>query len=130
MAYRSEKGFLPEDEIWAAVALLQLRFPNGAFTKVKIMQKLGSEGLNEVTDRELLNALLDEGCIADMPPSSGKSRMLCQVSPGRFRLFRPGDLTHPGRVWRGKMSKSLPNWEAIPPQFRFLLGWYELWVQE
>jgi hypothetical protein len=87
--------------------------------------------LAEGIERGTLSAHLDQHCIANVPPSSGKYRMLYETTPGgSLRLFRPGDLTHPGRVQRRKPSKIVPKREEIPQQYWQLLDWYESWCKE
>jgi hypothetical protein len=81
--------------------------------------------------RNTLSAHLDQHCVANVPPSSGKYRMLYETTPGgSLRLFRPGDLTHPARVPQRKPSKIVPKREEIPQQYWQLLDWYEVWSKE
>lgn len=119
------------DRIWIATALLHRQNPSQAqFTKDEIRQKLESEGLSEGVERGSLNAHLKEHCVANVPPSSGKYRMLFEPTPGNLRLFCPGDLTHPARIQQRKPSKSIPRREEIPPKYWLLLDWYEKWSKE
>src|SRR5260370_24605547 len=46
--------------------------------------------------------------------------MFFKVSGGTYRLFRPGDDSHPDR--KGKMA---PHREELPAQYHNLLDWYE-----
>lgn len=120
------------DRIWIATALLHQEFCIRAdFTKDEIRQKLQDAGLAEGVERGTLSAYLDQHCVANVPPSSGKYRMLYETSPGgNLRLFRPGDLTHPDRVPRRKPSKIVPRREEIPQHYWQLLDWYEVWCRE
>jgi hypothetical protein len=120
------------DRIWIATALLHQEFClRGDFKKDEIRKKLEEEGLAEGIERSTLSAHLDQHCVANVPPSSGKYRMLYETTPGgNLRLFRPGDLTHPARVPRRKPSKILPKREEIPPQYWSLLDWYETWIKQ
>jgi len=50
-------------------------------------------------------------CVANRPPSPARYRMLLETSPGRRRLFRPGDVYHPER----EGGKSVPRvFEDLP----------------
>jgi hypothetical protein len=119
---------LVADRIWIATALLHRQFTTRTdFSKAEIRQKLEAEGLAEGVERGTLNAHLDEHCVANVTPSTGKYRMLFETAPGNLRLFCPGDLTHPGRIQRRKQSKSVPRREQIPPQYWPLLSWYDTW---
>jgi hypothetical protein len=116
------------DRIWIATALLHQERPELAtFTKDEIRHKLKEEGLDEGVKEGSINAHLKEHLIANVAPSSGKYRMLFEARPGRLRLFRSGDLTHPGRIQPRKPSKSVPLKEEIPTKYWSLLDWYEDW---
>jgi hypothetical protein len=132
MNTQSPVEILITDRIWIATALLHQKFPlRTDFKKDEIRQKLQDEGLAEGIERGTLSAHLDQHCVANVPPSSGKYRMLYETTPGgSLRLFRPGDLTHPGRVQRRKPSKIVPKREEIPQQYWQLLDWYETWTKE
>ena len=87
--------------------------------------------MTEGVERSTLSAHLDQHCIANVPPSSGKYRMLYETTPGgNLRLFCLGDLTHPARAPRRKPSKILPRREEIPRQYWPLLDWYETWSKQ
>ena len=49
-----------------------------------------------------VDAHLNEHCVANVPPSAGESRIFFEPTPGNLRLFRPGDLIHPGRIQGAK----------------------------
>src|ERR1035441_6516182 len=98
---------LVADRIWIATALLHLEFPSRpAFGKAEILEKMETQGLSSDVERGTLNAHLDQHLVANVPPSSGKYRMLFELAPGRLRLFRPGDLTHPARMQLRRDRKS------------------------
>lgn len=83
------------DRIWIAAALLQKAHPSrAAFGKNEILKRLETEGLAAGVERGTLNAHLHQHLVANLPPSSGKYRMLFETPEGKLRLFRPGDLTH------------------------------------
>ena len=104
------------DRIWIATALLHQEFCLRAdFTKDEIRRKLELEGLNNGVKSGTLSAHLDQHCVANVPPSSGKYRMLYETTPGgNLRLFRPGDFTFQGRTQGRKLAKSVPNRGEIP----------------
>ncbi len=116
------------DRIWIATALLHQSRPTlSSFTRDEIRRKLRDEALDEGVKEGSINAHLKEHCVSNVPPSSGKYRMLFQPDPGKLRLFRRGDLTHPARVQPRKPSKSVPRREDIPAKYWPLLDWYETW---
>ena len=49
--------------------------------------------------------------------------MLTETTPGRRRLFRLGDSYDPQR----EGSKTVPERENIPAEYRSLLDWYRDW---
>ena len=62
-------------------------------------------------------------CVANHPPSPGKSRILFETAEGRRRLYRKSHPFHPARAG----SKVTPDPEDIPVEFQKLLLWYEDW---
>jgi hypothetical protein len=124
--------FFVADRIWVATALLHREFClRNDFKKDEIKDKMEEEGLAEGVERGTLSAHLDQHCVANLPPSSGKYRMLYETTPGgNLRLFRPGDFTAQGRVQRRKPSKSVPKREEIPQRYWYLLDWYETWSKQ
>ena len=52
--------------------------------------------------------------------------MLFETVPGRRRLFRNGDAYEPSR----EGSKTIPDTDDIPSEYRRLLGWYRDWNQD
>jgi len=46
--------------------------------------------------------------------------MFSKLPNDTYRLFRPGDQTHPSR--KGKMK---PTREQLPDRYHYLLDWYE-----
>jgi hypothetical protein len=127
----SATNILIADRIWIATARLHQQLPlRSDFQKAEILETMEAEGLAEGIERGTLNAHLDQHCVANVPPSSGKYRMLYETSPGNLRLFRPGDLTHPARIQKRKPSKSMPKREEIPQHYWYVLDWYETWCKE
>ncbi len=131
MVSRTEAELLIADRVWIATALLHQAHPQQPdFAKDEIRKKLEGEGLDHGIERGSINAHLKEHCVANVPPSSGKYRMLFEPTPGRLRLFRPGDLTHPARIQRRKPSKSFPRQDEIPSKYWHLLDWYTTWSSQ
>jgi hypothetical protein len=124
--------FYVADRIWVATALLHRQFClRNDFKKDEIRQKIEEEGLADGVERRTLSAHLDQHCVANVPPSTGKYRMLYETSPGgNLRLFRPGDFTWASRYQKRKPSKMVPKREEIPQQYWQLLDWYETWSKE
>jgi hypothetical protein len=119
------------DRIWIAAALLHKSHPSrAAFSKNEISERLKTEALTTGVERGTLNAHLDQHLVANLPPSSGKYRMLFEAADGNLRLFRPGDLTHPARLQLRKPSKILPRPQEIPKRFHYLLDWYANWSRK
>jgi hypothetical protein len=132
MTVNSPPKFLIADRIWVATALLhQQHCLRNDFSRDEIRQKLAKEGLSDGVDRGTLNAHMDQHCVANVPPSSGKYRMLYETTPGgNLRLFRLGDFTWASRYQKRKPSKSLPKREELPQQYWQLLDWYETWMDQ
>lgn len=131
MAIAEQRRVLVADRIWIAAALLHKKHPaRRDFSKNEILEMAASEGLSADIERGTLNAHLDQHLVANVPPSSGKYRMLFETSPGNLRLFRPGDLTHPGRIQLRKASKVIPNPHEIPERYHYLLDWYTNWSKQ
>jgi hypothetical protein len=122
-------AILVADRIWIATALLHRQSPSQKdFTKAEILHKLQQEGLASDIARGTLNAHLDQHCVANVPPSTAKYRMLYETTPGgNLRLFRPGDFTCATRHQKRTPSKILPHREKLPRKYRPLLDWYDAW---
>lgn len=128
MIPKAEDKLLNADRVWIATALLHREHPERSdFSKDEIRDSLAAHDLSGKANEATLNNHLDQHCVANVPPSSGKYRMLFEPLPGRLRLFRPGDLTHPARIQKRKPSKSAPNRDEIPRNYWHLLDWYESW---
>jgi hypothetical protein len=118
------------DRIWIAIALLHQEYPSRKdFKKSEILAKLREQGLADGVERGTLSAHLDQHCVANVSPSSGKYRMLFETSSGDLRLFCPSDMTHPLRLQSKKPSKSIPERDKIPSEYWYLLDWYEYWCR-
>ena len=108
------------DEVWLITALLH--HDNAERRDFSISE------IVDRAEREKLTARLRPGfrihvtqhCVASAPPDPGRYRMLHATSPGRRRLFRAGDPTHPAR----EGAKSMPVVDEVPQSLRWLLDWY------
>jgi hypothetical protein len=108
------------DACWIAVALLHKDNPTKkAFRAKEIAERLEKERLTTYP-RTSIAAHLSQHCVANVPPTSGKYRLLTRESDGRLRLFRIGDFVHPARH-----GKDRPRREDLPARFRPLLDWYQ-----
>lgn len=114
------------DEVWLAVAMLHQRRPETQDFSVEEIMEFAR------TARELrfLGPLrpgfyvhVIQHCVANRPPSPARYRMLLETAPGRRRLFRSGDPSHPERN-----GKSTPDTGDLPENwFRGVLDWYRAW---
>jgi hypothetical protein len=126
----TESEMLVADRVWVATALLQKEHPERLdFTKREIRERIDSEGLLDGVRSDTLNNHLDQHCVANVPPSTGKYRMLYETTPGRLRLYRRGDRTDKQREQKLKPSKITPLPEKLPSKYLPLLAWYESWSQ-
>ena len=117
------------DRIWVAVALLHQESPlREDFSKEEIRQKMRETGLMTGLKPGSVAAHLKEHLVANVPPSTGKYRMLFETQPGRLRLFHPGDRVDPGRQSR-RPTKQTPNRDELPSQYAPLLDWYMRWSE-
>ena len=111
------------DEVWIVTALLHREYPKREdFTVEEIMKRAA----NESEDSKLRPGVyvhVMQHCVANRPPNPGRYRMLTETVPGRRRLFRLGDSYHPER----EGSKTVPEREDLPEEYRSLLDWYREW---
>ena len=119
-------GILLADRIWLAVAMLQQQFPEMAFSRAEIREKLVEQGLDKGTNPASVNAHLKQHLVANVPPSTGKYTMLFETKVGFLRLFRLGDPIDPQRR-SARGSKCMPKREELPAQYHPLLDWYDEW---
>lgn len=114
------------DRIWLAAAMLQQQFPDMAFSRSEIREKLVEQGLDKGTNPASVNAHLKQHLVANVPPSTGKYTMLFETRVGFLRLFRHGDPIDPHRR-SARGSKCMPKREELPAQYHALLDWYNEW---
>jgi len=108
------------DEVWVIMALLHRENPDrDDFAVEEIRERAHAEHATESL-RTGFNVHVIEHCVANRAPNSGRYRMLIETSKGRRRLYRSGDPYHPDR----EGSKTVPEPEELPTQYRYLLDWY------
>jgi len=111
------------DEVWIAAALLQREHPEAKdFPVEEIVERARREGLHKPFRRGVYVHVIQH-CVANRAPNPGRYRMLVETTPGRRRLFRKGDVYHPGR----EGAKVTPEPEDLPYGFSGLLSWYRDW---
>jgi len=106
------------DRVWLATALLHQEHPERE-----------SFGLSEIMDRAVKEFGKDKSAgvrhhisahtLASNPPQPARYRMLTQTAKGQRRLYRQGDIVHPGRT--GKIT---PDPAHLPAKYHRLLTWY------
>lgn len=112
-------GLRVADEAWIATALLHREHPESQdFSIQEIVERARTENISEPL-RPGVEVHVRFQCVADRPPEPAQLRMLSETIAGRRRLYRDGDATHPLR--KGKI---LPEPDAIPDRYRYLLDWY------
>lgn len=111
------------DEVWIAAALLHREHPEAKdFPVEEIVERARREGLHKPFRRGVYVHVIQH-CVANRAPNPGRYRMLVETTPGRRRLFRKGDVYHPGR----EGAKVTPEPEDLPHGFSGLLSWYRYW---
>ena len=111
------------DEVWIATALLHREKPKAKdFSIEEIVNRARREHLHEpLRPGVYVHAALH--CVANRPPNPGRYRMLFETAEGRRRLFHKGDPYHASR----EGSKTIPDPNGIPEEYRQLLVWYRDW---
>lgn len=108
------------DEVWVATALLHRENPNRSdFTLIEIRDRAEQEGMSDRL-RPGVYRHAREHCVANLPPSAGKLRMLYATGRLARRLYRDGDPYHPDR----EGYRIVPSREDIPTRYHYLLDWY------
>ncbi len=125
MAVAAEVKLKVADEVWIAVALLHREYPHSDdFTVEEILERAAKES-RERPLRPGVYVHIVQHCVANRPPNPGRYRMLFETSASRRRLFRDGDIYDPARAG----SKTVPDVEEIPVEYRNLVKWYRSWKQ-
>src|ERR1700741_3432239 len=79
------------DEVWIAAALLHREHPSQEdFTVAEIVERARREEITPVL-RPGVYVHAAQHCVANLPPSPGRWRMLVKTTGSRRRLYRPGD---------------------------------------
>lgn len=114
------------DEVWIVTALLHREHPERKdFAIEEIMERATAEAGHR-TLRPGVYVHVVQHCVANRPPNPGRYRMLFETAPGRRRLFRSGDNSHPDR----EGAKTTPAREDIPSEYQELLDWYRGWGED
>lgn len=113
------------DEVWIATALLHRKHQDRFDFSIDEIMESAREMWRESTGplRPGFYVHVIQHCVANRPPNPGRYRMLVETTPGRRRLFRPGDYYHPER----EGAKTTPNREHLPYGYTGLLTWYRDW---
>ena len=107
-------------EVWIATALLHREQPGRAdFTLTEIVERARAEGMSQ-DHRPGLRPHASRHCVANVPPSPARHRMLFETGPSRRRLYRPGDPVHAGR----RNGRVTPDSGTMPEAYLHLLDWY------
>src|SRR5438876_3407920 len=108
------------DEVWIATALLHREQPKRAdFTVQEIVQRARQERLHPQL-RPGVQVHAYRHCVANVPPDSGRYRMVFATSKTMRRLYRTGDPADPSR----RRGKTMPARDDIPASCHHLLDWY------
>src|SRR5260370_26493130 len=114
------RHLLVADEAWLGLALLHRERPEkGSFTAREIVDRIKAERASPEM-RPGLQPHVYLHNVANLEPNSARYRMFYKLPDDTYRLFRPGDPTHPSR--KGKM---VPAREELPEKYQYLLDWYE-----
>lgn len=108
------------DETWCGLALLHREHSlKESFSAREILDRVKAERASPDL-RPGVQAHIYLHNIANLEPNSARYRMFYKLPDDTYRLFRPGDQSHPSR--KGKIT---PVREELPPQYHYLLDWYE-----
>lgn len=106
------------DQVWIALATLHRRDPaRHGFAKKEIIDQCRAEGM---TIRPGHSTHISSHCVANARPHSYPWRYLYRLSNSVYRLFRPGDDSHPERT-----GPTHPEPADLPDRYRHLVEWYE-----
>jgi len=111
------------DEVWIATSLLHREHPQGPDFSIEDIVNRASKECIAGVNRPGVYVHAVQHCVANRPPNSARYRMLFETGPGRRRLFRKGDPSHPDR----ERAKVMPNPQDIPAEYQPLLEWYRQW---
>jgi hypothetical protein len=108
------------DQVWLVAALLHREHADrDDFSIEEILTRARREPVSRPL-RPGFHVHVVQHCVANRRPNPGRWRMLVETAPGRRRLYRPGDPSHPAR----EGARTLPEAGQIPVEHRELLAWY------
>jgi hypothetical protein len=111
---------LVADEAWVALASLHRQHrERDSFSAKEIIESAKREKAHPEI-RAGLQPHINLHNVANRAPNSARYRMFYRTERGTYRLWRPGDDSHPDRK-----GKAAPRREELPPQYHGLLEWYE-----
>jgi len=120
MASRTTARVKVADQVWLVAALLHREHADrDDFTIDEILARARREPVSRPL-RPGFHVHVVQHCVANRKPNPGRWRMLMETAPGRRRLYRPGDPSHPARDG----ARMLPDAGQIPVEHRELLTWY------
>jgi hypothetical protein len=101
---------LVADEAWCALALLHREHEDReSFTAKEILDRVKAERASPEL-RPGVQAHIYLHNVANLEPNSARYRMFYRLPTDAYRLYRPGDQTHPSRK-----GKTKPSREELPP---------------
>ncbi|HLK17664.1 MAG TPA: hypothetical protein VKT81_01875 [Bryobacteraceae bacterium] len=119
-AIKLSQTLLVADEAWIGLALLHREQEDReSFTAKEILDRVKAERATPEL-RPGVQAHIYLHNVANLEPNSARYRMFYRLAADRFRLYRPGDQTHPSRK-----GKTKPSREELPAKYHYLLDWYE-----
>lgn len=119
-AAKLTQSLLVADEAWCALALLHREQEDReSFTAKEILDRVKAERASPEL-RPGVQAHIYLHNVANLEPNSARYRMFYRLSTDTYRLYRPGDQTHPSRK-----GKTKPAREELPAKYHYLLDWYE-----
>ena len=108
-------------QVWLGVALLHREQGRDRdFAKSEIERRIQEEHWIGGVTAETLSSHISGHSVASSKPSPDRDRLLTRTSRGRYRLYRPGDVTHEGRA----QGRTTPDENDLPAYRRDLLCWY------
>jgi hypothetical protein len=107
------------DEVWIALAVLHRSQPDReSFSQREIIEQVRAERVHPEV-RTGVQWHISLHCVANLPPNPAKLKMLYKLADGTYRLYRPGDDSHPQRTGR-----SHPKAADLPQRHAGLADWY------
>lgn len=115
-----KEEILVADEAWVGLALLHRGNPTReSFTAGEIVDRVKMEHASHEF-RPGIQPHVYLHNVANLEPNSARYRMFYLLSDKTYRLYRPGDPSHPARK-----GKTKPDRRELPSKYHYLLDWYE-----